>query len=416
MDYEGEQAMEMEALEAILMDDLLPYEGTLPDGADKRGRRCRSFRRRCAAARPAAIARHAPTCTVRSAVDCSSGHCRGRGSAARSTQAPAHPSRTGRRPASSPPGEAGWTTHAKPFKIVIHPLEDGEDPEDDDDVPMMDFVFAHTPRYPDEPPCVRLKSARGLSDADIAAATAVVEAEAAANLGMAMVFTLVQARERERGALCAPGGRGSGPQRFSPRCADAALPWRAGARCTWLAGIDVSSSTRPHPPPTPGAQAAKEWLRTAAEGEATVDPVEARRKAEAEDEVRRAAARALGTMVSVEAFNAWKHRYAAECALARAALAGGGDGGRDDKAARLTGKQYFLRQYAAGGEDALEAAEAAAAAAAGDDEFAGADDDGEGDFDDEDDEDDDEDFDPDEDDDSDEEDEELLEAMLRAKS
>ena len=137
------------------------------------------------------------------------------------TQAPAHPARTGRRPASSPPGKAGWTTHAKPFKIVIHPLEDGEDPEDDDDVPMMDFVFAHTPRYPDEPPCVRLKSARGLSDADIAAATAVVEAEAAANLGMAMVFTLVQARgrERERGGLCAlRGGEVRGPS-ASPRAA-----------------------------------------------------------------------------------------------------------------------------------------------------------------------------------------------------
>lgn len=32
MDYAAEQAMEMEALEAILMDDLIEYEGTLPDG------------------------------------------------------------------------------------------------------------------------------------------------------------------------------------------------------------------------------------------------------------------------------------------------------------------------------------------------------------------------------------------------
>eukprot|EP00877_Chromochloris_zofingiensis_P014495 jgi/Chrzof1/929/Cz01g34050.t1 len=32
MDYESEQAMEMEALEAILMDDMEEYEGTLPEG------------------------------------------------------------------------------------------------------------------------------------------------------------------------------------------------------------------------------------------------------------------------------------------------------------------------------------------------------------------------------------------------
>lgn len=65
---------------------------------------------------------------------------------------------------------AGWTQHGQPYKIVLSPLEDGE--EEDDDTPLLDFVFAHTPSYPDEPPCVRVKSARGLGDAEVAEAQA----------------------------------------------------------------------------------------------------------------------------------------------------------------------------------------------------------------------------------------------------
>ena len=38
MDYEGEQQMELEALEAIFMDDLQEYNGTLPPGWDAVGK------------------------------------------------------------------------------------------------------------------------------------------------------------------------------------------------------------------------------------------------------------------------------------------------------------------------------------------------------------------------------------------
>lgn len=38
MDYEGEQAMELEALEAIFPDDLEEFEGNVPDGWTKHGK------------------------------------------------------------------------------------------------------------------------------------------------------------------------------------------------------------------------------------------------------------------------------------------------------------------------------------------------------------------------------------------
>lgn len=74
---------------------------------------------------------------------------------------------------------------------MIHPLEDGEECEDD--TLQIDFIFAHTPSYPEEAPSIRLKSACGLSDADIAQAKALVDKEIEANLGMAMIFTLTTA-------------------------------------------------------------------------------------------------------------------------------------------------------------------------------------------------------------------------------
>jgi hypothetical protein len=39
----------------------------------------------------------------------------------------------------------------------------------------MEMLFAHTPLYPEEGPSIRLRSVTGLSDADIAAATAVAQ-------------------------------------------------------------------------------------------------------------------------------------------------------------------------------------------------------------------------------------------------
>lgn len=43
----------------------------------------------------------------------------------------------------------------------------------DDEEPelQMQLVFAHTPTYPDEPPYIRLRSVKGLSDAELQEAT-----------------------------------------------------------------------------------------------------------------------------------------------------------------------------------------------------------------------------------------------------
>eukprot|EP00955_Chlamydomonas_euryale_P021333 225709-Chlamydomonas_euryale.AAC.2 len=55
----------------------------------------------------------------------------------------------------------------------------------------MELLFAHTATYPDTPPCLRLRSVRGLSDADIAAGLAHLQGHVQENLGMAMIFTLI---------------------------------------------------------------------------------------------------------------------------------------------------------------------------------------------------------------------------------
>lgn len=62
-----------------------------------------------------------------------------------------------------------------------------------EDEKLGELLFAHTANYPDEPPCLRFRAVRGLSDADVAAGTAHLNEIIQENLGMAMVFTLVQA-------------------------------------------------------------------------------------------------------------------------------------------------------------------------------------------------------------------------------
>ncbi len=135
-DYAGEQAMELEALEAILMDDLQIFDGTLPDG---------------------------------------------------------------------------WNAVGETYKVQIDPTEEGEEPPPSEDEKLMELLFAHTPHYPDEGPCIRLRAVRGLSDADMALGTTYLQTQVQENLGMSMVFTLVQAAKEWlrsecacRGALCMP--------------------------------------------------------------------------------------------------------------------------------------------------------------------------------------------------------------------
>lgn len=239
MDYAGEQEMEVEALQAILMDDLVEYEGNLP---------------------------------------------------------------------------GGWVATGSTYKVVIDPAEEGdEEPE----YPVKaELLFAHTPNYPEDPPSIKLRSVTGLSDADLAEATNVLNQQIEANLGMAMIYTLIGA--------------------------------------------------------------AKEWLQERAGSGPSVDPEAQRKKEQDEMERKRAEARAHGTAVTQENFAAWKAKFDAEQAALKAKLVEAGKD--DDKARRLTGKQFFVRQAAIGegdnlgdavsedGEDVDYAAEAAAAAAEDDDD------------------------------------------------
>lgn len=84
----------------------------------------------------------------------------------------------------------GWTSTGESYLIDIKPSED--DSSGPSTYPMeMEMVFAHTPEYPDEPPCYRLMAVRGLSDAQIAEAMSKLAEVVEQNIGMAMIYSLV---------------------------------------------------------------------------------------------------------------------------------------------------------------------------------------------------------------------------------
>lgn len=81
-----------------------------------------------------------------------------------------------------------------------------------------------------------------------------------------------------------------------------------------------------------------------------VDPEYARKKAEEEEEQRRAAARAAGTPVTPENFKAWRTHFDAEMALEKAKLID--QKAAEEKAKKLTGRQWFEgRHKGAEGEE-----------------------------------------------------------------
>ncbi|KAG1668067.1 hypothetical protein FOA52_010477 [Chlamydomonas sp. UWO 241] len=170
-DHAGEQAMELEALEAILMDDLQVYDETNP---------------------------------------------------------------------------IGWDAVGETYLVVIDPAEEGEEVADDVEK-LMELLFAHTPNYPDEAPCVRLRALRGLSDGEIAAGMAHLQTHIEENMGMSMIFTLVSA--------------------------------------------------------------SKEWLRSRVDMAQQETPEQERKRLENEEEFRRSELRRHGTMFTPELFAAWKAKF-----------------------------------------------------------------------------------------------------------
>jgi hypothetical protein len=95
-------------------------------------------------------------------------------------------------------------------------------------------------------------------------------------------------------------------------------------------------------PSTPAARLA------AGPAGSALDPEAEERRKRDEEEAARAAARAHGHPVTTEAFEAWRKKFEAEQALAKAQLSDGSKGGDGAAAGRVTGKAWFLAQMAAG--------------------------------------------------------------------
>ena len=151
MDPAEEQGMEMEALEAILADDLTLHDGQRPEVGGVLWRN--AF--------------------------------------------PPYPSHLVRLPLYQPPfsspgsrPEQGWPSDVQIWSIMISPLEDGC--TDRDKAPaLLQFLFAFPPVYPNTAPFLRLRSEKGLSDVAIAHITKKVNTLVEENIGMPMIFTLV---------------------------------------------------------------------------------------------------------------------------------------------------------------------------------------------------------------------------------
>lgn len=191
-DYAAEQAEELDALSAILMDEFGPLEGPLPQGWP---------------------------CTTA-------------------------------------------------YRVLVTPTSDADAGEAaSSHAKQLDIVFAHTPTYPDEPPLIKPRSARGLSDAELAEVAKVIDEQVEANVGMAMMFAVVSAAQEWLRALVEGGNDGG-----------------------------ASSSS------------AHEGNR-----ELTMEEIAlAEERAREEKENRAAAARALGTPVTAETFAAWRKKFDAE--------------------------------------------------------------------------------------------------------
>ena len=201
-DYAAEQAEELEALSAILMDEFGPLEGPLPQG---------------------------------------------------------------------------WLAGTRAYRVLVTPTSGADAGEAASaHAKQLDVVFAHTPTYPDEPPLLKPRSVRGLSDAELAEVARVIDEQVEANVGMAMIFSVVSAAQEWLRALVEGEGGGGGGDGNS------------GNASSFSAAQDS------------GRELTMEEIALAEE------------RAREEEENRAAAARALGTPVTAETFAAWRKRFDAE--------------------------------------------------------------------------------------------------------
>ena len=193
------------------------------------------------------------------------------------------------------PRPAGWPEDAACYRVLITPTTEGGDAAASDEK-QLDLVFAYPPLYPDTPPLLKPRSVRGLSSAELADVLAACDGAVEANAGMPMMYAVISACQDWLRSVV---GRGLGGGDDG-----------VGAGAGGGAGDAGDSS-----------EAAAAAARLAA--------------AEAE-EARLAAARALGTPVTPASFAAWRARFDAEMAAARAARGGGGDAAAAVAAAAAT--------------------------------------------------------------------------------
>uniref|UniRef100_A0A061QVZ4 Rwd domain-containing protein 1-like n=1 Tax=Tetraselmis sp. GSL018 TaxID=582737 RepID=A0A061QVZ4_9CHLO len=84
-----------------------------------------------------------------------------------------------------------WPAEPTIYSVDLSPAAEGEDP---DDYPFrMQLLFQHTDRYPEEPPRLKVKSVKGLTDADVATVKEKVDGLVEENIGLAMIYTLAEA-------------------------------------------------------------------------------------------------------------------------------------------------------------------------------------------------------------------------------
>ncbi|KAK3287202.1 hypothetical protein CYMTET_5275 [Cymbomonas tetramitiformis] len=178
-----------------------------------------------------------------------------------------------------PLGSDGIGVESRTFTITIAPKD--ADEEEPTEIPVrIELVFAHTPKYPEEPPLLRVRSLRGVRDSDIALMQRKVEAEAKESLGMAMIYNL--------------------------------------------------------------AIACKEWFREIVQGkrddEGEIDENDTPSAREEREQKALEAKRKQGTPVTPVSWTAWFDRFRAEVALHKAKLQTSAELERKSK---MNGKQYF---------------------------------------------------------------------------
>lgn len=88
-------------------------------------------------------------------------------------------------------GESGLSTSNRCFQIKITAQEEDGDESNANPAQQLALIFAHTEKYPDEPPLLNVSSLQGISSEDLRILKDKLQQEASENLGMAMIYTLV---------------------------------------------------------------------------------------------------------------------------------------------------------------------------------------------------------------------------------